>query len=391
MTEENTLNRNGDSLIIYHKMPTDNDDYFFKVFHSTEARKFYKKLKNSLETNYEKVDLKYHERIKHIESCFKSLQHFLYIAFQLSSLINKTNDFDEYTFGNQRPYNHTKNESSGEESYRFADPEIYFGFQTLILEASALLDKLSVNISELDSKYVLVKEFSSERKKVKNTCADVSKSFNLTTHEVDEFINGINNNLFSSRTEKAYYNNLSNRLKNVDDIESKSLLEVYNTCLPILDGILINWKKSTNTIRNILAHNKSISDLGNEQFCVYKWGNEKLYIDYNINDILMIGTTKKVIETVTYCITMMLSVLVNNSYSIEKERNFNYIDYKRYSLGDLEVFWNNNYVNYLDYIYCEEVDDIEDARGFNLVITTDTHHIIEERILRKSIREKIVS
>lgn len=390
MTEENTLNRNGDSMVNYSKISTDNDDYFFKIFHSREARKFYKKLKNSLETNYEKVDLKYHERIKHIESCFKSLQHFLYIAFQLSTLIDKTNDFEKYSFGNQRPFNHTINESTKEESYRFTDPEIYFGFQTLILEASALLDKLSVNISELDSKYVLVKEFSSERKKVKNTCVKVNKKFNLRTDEVDEFINDINNNLFSSRTEKAYYNNLSNRLQNVDDIESKSLLEIYNTCLPLLDGILINWKKSTNTMRNILAHNKSISDLGNDQFCVYKWGNKKLYIDYNINDIPMIGTTKRVIETVTYCITMMLSVLVNNSYSLEKKRNFNYIDYKSYSIGDLEVFWDNNYVNYFDYIPSEE-DDIKDTRGFNLVITTDTHHIIEERRLKKSIKERIVT
>lgn len=390
MTECNTINAKDEPHSMYYKMPTNEDDYFFKLFSGDKAKKHYLTLKNVLETNYEKVDKNFHKRIKHIEKCFKTLQHFLYVSYNLSLSIEKTNDCNHYSFGNTRPHVHNVNHISKEEEYRFSDPEIYFGFQSLILEAAAILDKLSVTISEIDSKYELMKNFSSEKKTLKKIFELINQEKGINEGDISDFKNAVEKKFFKSRIEKAYYTNLPNRLKQVDDSESNELLLIYNECREYFDGILLNWKYSSNTIRNLLAHNKSIMDLGNDLFCIYKWGNEKLYIDHNINTFPIVGTSKKIIESITYCITKMLSILANYSYSEVKNKKLVYISYKTYDFTCYDVFWKNNYVNHLDYIYDKDKDDISDTRTFSFTETTDFHHVLNEVRLRKNISEKIV-
>ena len=319
-------------------------DSFQSLFLGKELSDFYFELQYRIRKNYEKMDPLLESKLEVLKDLLRSFQYFLFSAIQFGSDVLDTYEYSDYTFGNNRPYHEYRFlHIQRNVEYRFTPSEIYFGFQSLIMEASSLLDKLTGAIIEFDSNYILYRNFSKERKYIENRFNSLKNGNN--NDKVAQECNKVLKNYFQQIEVAVHFSNYEKRLKENSTNLSASLLDIFNECKIHFDKIIINLGSSKVNLRNELTHNKNILGFNKDLFCVFITDNGKLYIDHIINDFPIIATAHNLSRVISYFFIQNITTLFN---SLRIDAEFSQV--AKIPLNKYIMFWENYYVDYREYL-----------------------------------------
>ena len=333
-----------DTSIMYYTGESIFNDHINGVYNNQNVINFYFELEKKIRANITNAPDLITNKMDILQDLIRSFQYFLFTAHRFGTSVTNTYNYDDYTFGNKRPHHEYHNLNGGNVEYRFAPSEIYFDFQSLIFESSALLDKLTVGIVKYDNSYILERTNSSNKKYVTNRFKSLynDENNNLVDQECEKVIKKI----LAPYKENAHFSNLEKRLKENDGhSEANKILKIFDECKPYFDKVLINFGSGGTNLRNEFIHNRNILSLNNDLFCVYITDQGKLYLDHIINDLPIVETAKQLINATSYLFTKSLSILFQH---IEYSDFFKIT--KQIELKDFETIWQNHYVDYRPFL-----------------------------------------
>ncbi|RXJ89715.1 hypothetical protein CRV01_07525 [Arcobacter sp. CECT 8983] len=329
--------------IIYYTGESMFNDRINEVYNNQTVLNFYFELEQKIRTNITNAPILTESRMMILQDLLRSFQYFLFAAHRFGISVISTYEYSDYTFGNKRPHHEYRNLNGGNVEYRFAPSEIYFDFQSLILESSAILDKLTVGLIEYNDKYIMERTNSTDRKYVTNRFKALYNGSN--NEKVDQECGKVLKRVLPIYEEKGYFSNFEKRLRDSSSLESVKILEAFEECKHFFDGVLINLASGKTNLRNEFAHNRNILSLNSDLFCVYITTQGKLYLDHIIDDLPIIQTAQKLINSTSYLFIKTMAIL------------FQHIEFKSFfkltrtiELNDFKTVWQNHYVDYRPYL-----------------------------------------
>lgn len=370
-----------DTSMIYYTGESIFNDHINGVYNNKSVINFYFELEQKIRSNITNAPNFITNKMELLRDLLRSFQYFLFTANRFGENVTNTYNYSDYTFGNRRPHHHYQNLNGGNIEYRFTPSEIYFDFQSLILESSALLDKLTVGIIQYDECYALERNNTKEKKYVSNRFNSLYNGKN--NDKVDQECGKVLKKILPTYKEKGHFSNLEQRLKNNGSRdEANEILSILDECKPSFDGVLINYGNGGTNLRNEFAHNRNILSLNNDLFCVYITDQGKLYLDHIINDLPIVETAQKLTNATSYLFIKSLSILFQDIDTIDFFTISNNI-----KLDDFETIWQNHYVDYRPFL-----NNGEKRISLHTTKTTkddfiENYQDFNEEILKHSINE----
>lgn len=218
------------------------------------------------------------------------------------------------------------------------DIELGGFLEDYIIKSSTILDKFSVFISDVDSRF------------------SVHRNMYFST-----LIEKINTNLGESI-----------------NVEFKRILDECNSTL---SGTILNDNSVTPTkksLRNEYVHNKTTFDMKNHPILAYNWKreNKHLFLDYYINELPVVSIVENLNKVIPYLFLNFIKIYIEDNYTDTTISSIN--------LSDCSINFVNNFVKHDEYEYGEEYDKQE----FTIIENHLDGFILSTKMLNKNIFNK---